>query len=52
MSNPKFTDPNGFVDPEDPEIVREAKKLLVEPVFYDFTEVLNCPSHILSELAI
>jgi len=38
MSNPKFNDPSGFVDPEDPEIVREAKKLIVEPVYYDFTE--------------
>jgi len=47
MSHPNFDDPTAFFDPEDPEIVRNAKSIYPEPVEYDFTEVWN---HVLCEI--
>jgi len=41
MSHPKFDDPTAFFDPEDPEIVKNAKCIYPEPIEYDFTEVRN-----------
>ncbi len=34
-----FLDPNPFADPEDADIVVEAKKMIVEPTEYSYTEV-------------
>jgi len=32
-------DPNAFADPEDSELVADAKKIVPDPVPYDYTEV-------------
>jgi multifunctional beta-oxidation protein len=39
MSN--FKDPNAFADPEDTKIIADAKKIIPDPVPYNYTEVSN-----------
>lgn len=38
---PNYKSPDAFADPEDPQLVADAKKVIQNPVHYTYTEVCN-----------
>lgn len=52
---PNFKDPKAFSDSEDSQAVAEAKKIVIEPTEYAYTEVraghscLNCYDAVLNQ---
>lgn len=40
-----FNDPNAFADPEDSQVVKDAKKDIFDPVPYSYTEVIRDLHH-------
>lgn len=41
----KFQDPNAFTDPEDSQLVADAKRIIPDPVSYNYTEVCETGGH-------